>query len=298
MSNKIWIIPFYLFCIFSFLSVLQSKISGQEQQHEVRIAVLPFIDTNAAAKSEGNGEAIAGMLTTELINGRLFQVVERSEITRILDEIGMGQTGVVDTKTAKEIGKIYGVDLLVLGSVARFGTRIEADIRLVDTQTGSALHAENAASRSESEIRTMVVNLARKMEQRCTSKTTLALQILSVPDGANIFLDNKMASMTPATFNLAPGTYMVRLEKNGFQPREQSVSLTTDDQTVNARLAAVETHASSMPTETAPNPTPKSNKKWFLIGGAAGATGILAYILLRPKENPNSEVNIKVTISN
>jgi hypothetical protein len=45
--------------------------------------------------------------------------------------------------------------------------------------------------------------------------------ISSVPDGAAIFLNDKPISRTtPAQLNLPPGTYTVRLEKNGIQKSE------------------------------------------------------------------------------
>jgi serine/threonine-protein kinase len=47
------------------------------------------------------------------------------------------------------------------------------------------------------------------------------LMVSSTPDGAAIFLNDKPTSKTtPAQFNLAPGTYNVRLEKNGLWKSE------------------------------------------------------------------------------
>jgi hypothetical protein len=47
------------------------------------------------------------------------------------------------------------------------------------------------------------------------------LMVSSTPDGAAIFLNDRPTSKTtPAQFNLAPGTYNVRLEKNGLRKSE------------------------------------------------------------------------------
>lgn len=106
------------------------------------------------------------MLMTELINGNVFQVIERSEINRIIEEQAFQLTGVVDAKMAKEIGRIYGVDFLVLGSVAKFGPLVETDIRLIDTETGQGIAAEHGRSGKEVELRDMVSGLARRIERR------------------------------------------------------------------------------------------------------------------------------------
>lgn len=285
----------FLLLLNAFLIPVFTSLYAQPMKERAHIAVLPFNDTNPAAKKEANGEAIAGMLMTELINGKVFQVVERSEIQKIINEIGLGQAGVVDPNTAKEIGKVYGVDLLVLGNVAKFGARVETDIRLVATENGEALHAENAASNSEMEIRTMVVNLARKIEQRYAGSGTLAIHIQSTPSGAAIYIDNKMEGMTPLTRTLNQGTHVIRLERNGFQTWEQTVNLTSNGQSVKVQLVEEPVPGPS-PT---PTETKKGSKKWLWLTAGAGAAGAAAYFLLKPEpepENKNSKVSINVTI--
>lgn len=137
-----------------------------EEKEKPRIAIFPFVDTNAAAKREGYGEAISGMLTTNLINGGVFQVVERSQIEKIMKEQAFQISGAVDVNTAKRIGAVFGVDILVFGNVALFGTLIETDIRLIDTESGEAMLAEHESAQSGEGIRGMVDNLAAKIENR------------------------------------------------------------------------------------------------------------------------------------
>ncbi len=289
MSFKPTVFFILLFLIQTSVFHPTNSLYAQPAKERARIAVLPFTDTNPAAKKEANGEAIAGMLMTELINGKVFQVVERSEIQKIMNEIGLGQAGVVDPNTAQKIGKVYGVDLLVLGNVAKFGARVETDIRLVTTENGEALHAENAASNSEMEIRTMVVNLARKIEQRYASAGALTMPIQSTPAGATVYIDNKMEGKTPLTRTLRSGVHVVRLELDGFQTWEQTVTLANNGQLVTAQLAAE------------PEPTPakakKGSKKWLLLTAGAGAAGAAAYFILKPKAEPEENKNSMVTIS-
>lgn len=155
-----------LMCVYIFAPQAGYGQEKEATKKKPRIAIFPFVDTNEAARKEGFGEAIAGMLMTGIINGANFRVVERSELEKILKEQKFQISGVVNMETAKRIGELYAVDFLLFGSVAKFGGSIETDIRLVDTETGEAILAENANAPTERDTRQMVQELVRKIENR------------------------------------------------------------------------------------------------------------------------------------
>ena len=70
------------------------------------------------------GAIVSGSIITNLFKlGRKgFKVVERSALQSIIKEISIGQAGVLDVETAKEIGKIAGIDAILIGSVLKYGT--------------------------------------------------------------------------------------------------------------------------------------------------------------------------------
>ncbi|PCI64092.1 MAG: hypothetical protein COB37_02730 [Kordiimonadales bacterium] len=97
------------------------------------------------------------MLETQIIKTNKFKVIERARLAEILQEQGLGASGIIDG--ADEIGGIEGVDYLIYGSITKFGesksgvavrgfgsggTRVEMaiDLRIVDTQTGEVRLAE------------------------------------------------------------------------------------------------------------------------------------------------------------
>lgn len=51
------------------------------------------------------------------------------------------------------------------------------------------------------------------------------LVLTSVPDGARVFVDDKLTTATDDTINLAPGEYDVRIEKDGYYPWRKKVTL-------------------------------------------------------------------------
>ena len=50
-----------------------------------------------------------------------FRVIERQQLDQVLREQNLGDTGRIDPSTAASIGKILGVQLVVIGSVTEFG---------------------------------------------------------------------------------------------------------------------------------------------------------------------------------
>ncbi len=265
---------------------------AQDVRSRSKVAVFPFADTNQAAKETGYGDAIAGMLTTELIKGGVFQIIERKEIERIINELGLNQSGFLDSKTAKEIGNLYGLDMLVFGTVAKFSNLVETDCRLIDTQNGEAILADNASCRNESEIRNMVVNLARKMEQRFTKKETSQMIIHSIPSGAKVFIDGVSVGYTPLVKKMEYGAYNVEISLENYAPWTKEVLLDQAQTKVSAQLVGTKTETPSVIKK-------QGNKTWlYVVGGAALIGGGIAALSMgkEKKENKNSNVSITITI--
>ncbi|RMF76100.1 MAG: hypothetical protein D6738_02120, partial [Acidobacteria bacterium] len=94
---------------------------------KIRIAVLDF-DTSALHGSWRWGwswhrleTAAADSVTHELVNSGRFRVIERNRLDAVLREQNLGDSGRIDPSTAAGIGKLLGVQLVVLGSVTEFG---------------------------------------------------------------------------------------------------------------------------------------------------------------------------------
>jgi curli biogenesis system outer membrane secretion channel CsgG len=95
---------------------------GAEQRY--KIAVLPFDDGSIKDRWWKNnwdvGKGISDELVTELLNTNKFRLIEREQIAKVLNEQNFGAGGRVDTGSAAKIGKILGVQFLVMGRVTEF----------------------------------------------------------------------------------------------------------------------------------------------------------------------------------
>jgi len=131
-------------------------VAAARLEKPVRIAVFDFKNSNPASQSRGYGEAISDMFITAFAKMPDFEVIERKQLRKVIDEIYLDQSGVVESETAKKIGKILGIDVALAGGVAAFANSIEIDLRLLDVETGKVILADSLKANFEHELRTLV----------------------------------------------------------------------------------------------------------------------------------------------
>ncbi len=135
-----------------------------------RVAVFDFGDKTSHRfhwwTGQPVGQGMADMLVTALVKTGKYQVIERQEIEKIMQEQKLGMSGVVTEQSAAQVGKMLGVELAIFGDVTEFGytegggsTRLKkkgfgiglksttatvaVDVRFVNTSTGEILMAES-----------------------------------------------------------------------------------------------------------------------------------------------------------
>jgi curli biogenesis system outer membrane secretion channel CsgG len=120
-----------LFCLAILL--ISSSTAAQDPATKKRIAVLNFDNGTPqagmnpyAAIFGGNadqdvGRGISAMLIVKLVQDGKYTVIERAELDKILTEQNFSNSDRADTTTAAKIGRLLGVDAIILGTVTRFG---------------------------------------------------------------------------------------------------------------------------------------------------------------------------------
>jgi len=115
-------------------------------------------------KAGGNvpAAAITEMMTTELFNSGLFNLVEREKLNYVADEIRLGMSGLVDESTAPEVGRIQGAQYTMTGAITQYfynasggavpvpgggaallsnTAYVTLDIRIIDNSTSEIVYA-------------------------------------------------------------------------------------------------------------------------------------------------------------
>lgn len=68
-------------------------------------------------KGDG-GQTIADLLSSKLFESQKFEVVDRAHIQQVMAEHKLNKSGIVDEKTALQLGKYVGAAVLVFGNVS------------------------------------------------------------------------------------------------------------------------------------------------------------------------------------
>jgi TolB-like protein len=132
-----------------------------------KIAVIQFSSLNRGDEDKHLGPMIAEMFTTELVRINAYKIIEREQLTKVLTELSLVQTGVLDSGDVQRVGKILGTDAIVTGSVIKIGDTLRIDSRVIDVGTGVILTAESRVVKLdlhaiESGVREMTLGMTRR----------------------------------------------------------------------------------------------------------------------------------------
>lgn len=112
--------------IFLLLLVLVSALPGWAQKK--RVAVLDFeygtVQSGVSAVFGQNvdiGKGIADILVDRLVRDGTYSVIERKSIQKVLAEQNFSNSDRADSNSAAKIGKLLGVDAIIIGSITQFG---------------------------------------------------------------------------------------------------------------------------------------------------------------------------------
>ena len=103
-------------------------LAPAEAQAKKRVAVLNFDYATVQnsiqsifGTNQDIGKGIADILVTRLVNSGVYSVIERKALDKVLAEQNFSNSDRVDPSSAAKIGKILGVDGIIIGSITQFG---------------------------------------------------------------------------------------------------------------------------------------------------------------------------------
>jgi len=137
--------------IASLAADIGAKIS-KGQKH--RVAVLPFRELDGGAIRLDS--YISEELLTAFFSAGKFEVVERNLLDKLLGEIKLGKTGVIDPATAQHVGKMAGADAIVTGTTTLLKSSVSVNCRLIDAQTGLVFSAAQVRIVVDDDVRTLL----------------------------------------------------------------------------------------------------------------------------------------------
>ncbi len=110
---------------------------GAPQGKQLRVALADFPDLQGVTSDLGR--YIASRLTTRLAQDPRFFVIERQRLGQVLAELKFSMSDLVDPAKAKQLGRMVGVEAIVVGTVSDLGNQVDIDARMIDIETNRML---------------------------------------------------------------------------------------------------------------------------------------------------------------
>lgn len=111
-----------------FVFLILVPVCAAQQAPKKRIAVLNFdygtVQTSVAAifgSDQDVGKGISDLLIQRLVQDGTYSVIERNQLDKILNEQDFSNSDRADSSTAAKIGRVLGVDAVIMGSITQFG---------------------------------------------------------------------------------------------------------------------------------------------------------------------------------
>ena len=103
---------------------------------KLRVAVFDPTSSGTSIDS-GTKIAIREIISSTIVNTRIYDIVERSLLEKVMQEQQFSNSGAVDDMQATEIGKLAGANKIVLSVVTLTGGRNMLSIKIIDVKTAS-----------------------------------------------------------------------------------------------------------------------------------------------------------------
>ena len=116
-----------------------------------KLAVVGLNTTTRNVDSEA-AEGVKVFIENAFVNTGKVRVVDRQNVEKIVKEYEFQQSDLTDEKTAVEIGKLSGADIIVIGSLSYVGKKYYLNIKLIDVETAEIIGSSIAEAENDSEF--------------------------------------------------------------------------------------------------------------------------------------------------
>lgn len=127
---------FLSLCVVLLLST-SAAVAANSAKPTIGIADFEIVGKSTHEANMRN--VVSEWLTTYIVQSFRLNVVERQKLARVLEELALDQTGIINPEEAKKIGELSGAQALLVGSIFFVPDKdvLTVNCRLIDTTTGS-----------------------------------------------------------------------------------------------------------------------------------------------------------------
>lgn len=147
--------------VFILLVSIGSAVASAQEHLAIGVLDFTVLDRSFSV----NPSVLTDSLTTMIHKLGRFEVIERSRLSAILENAGLSMSGVAEVSDRTSLGRIKGVDLLVIASIGKLGTDIVVNARFIRLPTGEVAAAEQVRGQSERDLEAMLQQLVGKVQK-------------------------------------------------------------------------------------------------------------------------------------
>ena len=96
-----------------------------------------------------SGSSLSELLTTKLVQGNYYKVVERERLNKVMNEHKLAMTGFIDEQTAQEVGKLVAVNAILMGKVNTYSVKDEPYTKTVMVTKGTGRYRRDCNSQGK-----------------------------------------------------------------------------------------------------------------------------------------------------
>lgn len=245
-----------------------------------RLAVLDFTVKGLPAETQST---FAATVAAEIGKRPNTTVISKADVDAMLGFDKKKQAlGCDDVSCLAEIGGALGVDLLVSGQVTQVGER-QTLLALQLLNTRRAAVESRASTKWEgesSELLRVLEMLAQDLLLLPSDRQPGAVQVVSAPDGAEIYVDSDLKAVAPSAVakDVGLGVHNIRISRDGYQDLRQTIAVK------NGEILRLDGKLVELPAP------PIYTRWWFWTAAAAVVAGgvVTAVILTQPQAGSGS----------
>lgn len=167
-----------------------------ESGGRVRMAILQFDSLNVESKDDNKGRMVSEFMTTAAVNMGVFDIVEREQVRKIVDEMEFGKQSQNYSGLAQKIGTLAGAEYVLSGSITAYKGSIRIEARLIKVSDGTiqAAYGSSCSNDLDSILSTSKVIIEKVLEVLIptASQMVLGQSAWAMPEAMVVGKDSKL----------------------------------------------------------------------------------------------------------
>ena len=135
--------------LFSEIEDLANSIEKKLEINSInKIAIMNYSNST----NQEFGTYFSDEITLQLFLKEKFQIIERNQLEYIINEQKLGSSGLIDNKSAINIGNILSVDAIIIGDINKIYPNLLITTKIISTETGEILFIDNLSISDNSQL--------------------------------------------------------------------------------------------------------------------------------------------------